>query len=137
MPITPGTGDNVATFQVTRDALVQMIQAMALVDPTSAQGAGVDATGGLTVSQIDLDTAIRKLLNLLENPPSLEPSTGRLRITLDAMAGGLTLANVSTCATVTTVSNLNAVGGEDIKQTLIFANELQAWGLTVRNCIVN
>ena len=149
VPITPGSGDNISTFQVSRDATTEQIQAIAVVDAGTANPALVDTTGSLQTLMYDLDASIRELLTQSSNPLWLEASTGRLRITLDAMAGALTLATITTVSTVTTVGTVNTVtavttltnqnqmGAQDIKQTLLFSNELMAWGTNVRNCITS
>jgi hypothetical protein len=78
----------------------------------------------------DMCVALKAMLNILATPTTLEPATGRTRVTLDMI--GASAAAVS----LTTVSAIPTLGGLDPKQTLLFANELQAWNSGVRACIV-
>jgi hypothetical protein len=95
----------------------------------------------------DICISLKRAIDLLEVPPGSETATGRLRVTLDAIAGALTLGTVTTVGTVTNITNLptlanvttvaavttaNQLGGQDARTSLIHANEQQAWAALVR-----
>lgn len=71
----------------------------------------------------DLSEAVKQAGRSLTRAIWLEPSTGRVRATVDT---------VTTVTTVSTVSNITNIGGFDAKQGLINATERAAWALTVR-----
>jgi hypothetical protein len=156
------TGKKVGTFEVTRavDAVVEERQKIVLVDPSDPgtaagdNGAGVvpmtgaaQQTGyGLSVRGMqaieDLAIAMRQALNFMIKPVYLEAATSRARVTLDAIAAGLTLSTVTTVGgvtnvgTVASVTNQANIGGVDAKQAMIFPMDATAWAATVRNRIV-
>lgn len=91
---------------------------------------------GGPVSQ-NLDDDIRQLLafsmqtvEILASQNAVD-SANRQRITLDAIATGLTLTTVNTVAVVSSVTNIVAVGGWDHRQfenpaNLLFNSQLSA-----------
>lgn len=91
---------------------------------------------GGPVSQ-NLDDDIRQLLALsiqtveiLASQNAVD-SANRQRITVDAIAAGLTIAAVTTVSTVSSVTNIAAIGGWDHRQfenpaNLLFNSQLSA-----------
>lgn len=75
------------------------------------------------------DEILRKLVSQL-NPLSTQDTNQRLRITLDAITGGLTLAAVST---VSNVTSLNQYAGVDARYTIldnarnVYANSIRPY----------
>ena len=138
IPITPGSGDNVATFVIDRDSATEHIQAMVLADPDTGAGAGVTDDKNVQALLADLSVALKKVLNGIESPVFIEPTTARVMVTLDAIKVGLVLSTVTTVGTLTTVgtvTNQTNWGGLDIKQIQAFEQESQSWALCVRRGI--
>lgn len=60
----------------------------------------------------DVGATLELLLGALASLPlAVDPSTGRLRVVLDATGGAQTLGTITTVATVTTLANMAQVGG--------------------------
>lgn len=94
----------------------------------------------VTVEVSDLKAILEAIFMAIANPMCQDPATGRIRISLDALASGLTLGTVSTVTTVTTVStvslvtNISQIGGFSANQLI---NDLMhlTWGEAVRRLI--
>lgn len=94
------------------------------------------------VSIEDVCAMLARALHLLANPPSNEPATGRTRVTIDAIAGSLTLGtitnitNLPTLANVTTVAgvtNQSQMGGQPLEPTLLWDTTKASWAALVRS----
>ena len=113
---TQGTGAEVATREVTYSGEVAHAQAVGLVTLTGPDDAkvatDVSATAPLPVDflgeSIQAIESMRMAIQALTRTIGLmQPDTAaRMRVALDAISAGLTLATVSTVTTVTTVSTM-------------------------------
>lgn len=101
----PGTGAVVATDDIGGGRQAQL---MKLLDGTdgSAQSARVNSDGQLAVSVEALTAAFIKAMSNVLDGMALDPVTGRLRVSIDAIASALTLATITTVSTVTTCSTV-------------------------------
>lgn len=88
----PGTGAVVATDDIGGGRQAQL---MKLLDGTdgSAQSARVNSDGQLAVSVEALTAAFIKAMSNVLDGMALDPVTGRLRVSIDAIASALTLTN--------------------------------------------
>ncbi len=104
----PGTGDVIAD----EDLGGVKYQKVKLVDgtPGSSTPAKVTAGGQQSVSVDDLAVALIKALGKGLDSMAIDPTTGRLRITLDNIAAALTLATITTVGTVSTVTKASQLG---------------------------
>jgi hypothetical protein len=145
-----GTGGNsVSTYHYTRtsDSAVVDVQKFAIINPNDPleAAAPVKATAPLPtdnalitrglVHMEDFTVALKQMLNAIRAPEYIEPATGRVRITLDAIAGSLTLATISSVSNVGSVTALQQLGSQDIKQTHIFPLDAIVWADVVRGRI--
>ena len=111
--ITPGSGATVATDQAPSG---RHYQRMKLTDGTegSENHASVRADGTQEVCLSDVNATLNAILEALVRPLSIDPSTGRLRILLDAITGSLTLSTLSTVSTVTSMTQLQGANAWDV-----------------------
>jgi hypothetical protein len=142
------SGKIVDTREVTRtsDGKVVERQGVTLVDPLdpASLGAAVNSLApaiadlalrvrGLVTLE-DISAALIELLTIQTNPLWLDPTTARLRVTVDNIAAALTLATITTVGTVTTVStvtNMQQLAGFDVKQSLLYDAALMSHSNTV------
>jgi hypothetical protein len=121
---TQGAGAEVATREVTYSGEVAHAQAVGLVTLTGPDDAktatDVSASAPLPVNplgeSLEALEAMRMAIQALTRTIGLmQPDTAaRMRVAIDAISAGLTLATVSTVTTVTTVStvtNQTQIGG--------------------------
>lgn len=103
----PGTGLAVAS----EDVGGVEYQRMKLVDGTvgGTTPAKVNADGKQSISVDDLSAAFIKALGSVVDGICMDPTTGRLRVTVDNIAAALTLATISTVTTVSTVTTCSTV----------------------------
>lgn len=80
---------------------------------------------------IDFLDAILNALRMLANPLWVDPSSGRLRVFLDAAGGAQTLAAVSTVSAVTTMNQVAAIPANSV----VFDAMTNCWANTVRRAI--
>lgn len=96
---------------------------------TTAAGAKVgvaaDDLGRLIATVQDLGAAVHGLLDAIANPVSIETSSGRQRVVLDATGGAQTLGTVST------VTSLSQIGGVAANSSVLDLMTL-AWSESVR-----
>jgi hypothetical protein len=93
----------------------------------------IPITGSITASippdqpitVADLGVAIKNILDLLANPISQDPNSGRLRVSVDSIATALTLT------TVTTLSNMTAIGSVSAGSTVLDLMQTM-WANSVR-----
>ena len=128
---TPGAGADVASVQDGggkhhQKTVVEQLDAAGEPQPVSPQAPlRVDA---------DLAAAIVNLLQQIAMPIWIDPATGRLRVSLDVLASGLTLGTVTTVTGVTSVSTVTNVGslGGVAASMLAFDAMQSAWANSVR-----
>jgi hypothetical protein len=124
---TPGAGATVAADNID-GVLHQRVKIGVGGDGTAADVSAnnpmpVDAVG---VNQILL--ALANIANILESNTIVDANQ-RQRITLDAIAGSLTLANISAVGSVTTLPNLPSIAGMDRE---MYINQAEiAYGLNI------
>lgn len=118
----PGSSDYALTV---RDVLTPAIK-------TAVEKLQFDSDGDLKVVLADTNIALKHLINILSRQLSIDPSTSRQRVLLDAITASLTLAAVTTVTTVTTVTSVSQLAGFDVKQTLLYATERNNWSNSVR-----
>lgn len=120
VPITPGSGTNIDTSELTVGANTVERQRVNIADPTSAGGlAPVLATTpdgteyGLATRQVgpvslaDIAASIRVMLDMLGGLPlAFDPASGRLRVVIDALGGAQTLGTITTVQSVTGVARM-------------------------------
>lgn len=104
----PGTAAVVATDDVGGGRQVQLMKVVDGRDGATNPLA-VNAEGEASVSVDDLAAAFTKALGGALDSMAIDPTTGRLRVSLDAIAAALTLATITTVGTVTTVSTVTTV----------------------------
>jgi len=145
------TGKKIDTCEVSTASGTVERQGICVGDPADGSGlcavrqdnaqSATDYSLAVHVRQV-LDVALsvlqplRSLARALALAP--DPSTGRLRVLVDAITGSLTLATVTTVSTVTTCSTVTSVSqfaGFDAKQTLLYSNERASWAVNVRTRI--
>lgn len=96
--------------------------------------------GLLSISLDDLCAAFTAALTKIIDPMTIDPATGRLRMSLDAIAASLTLATittvttVTTCSTVTSVTNKTQEGGVP-SSGMVFDAMALTWASSVRRAI--
>lgn len=127
--ITPGTGATVATDEVDG----RHYQRMKLTDGAegSDNHASVRADGTQEVSISDLAVALWAILEALTRPIFIDPSTGRLRVSIDGAGaqGAVSLGNI---ATVTTVSSMTQLQGGNAGDILCKPLDRNLWNNSVR-----
>ncbi len=131
--ITPGAGATVATDEVGG----RHFQRVKLTDGAegSANHASVRADGTQEVSLSDINAALYAILEAITRPIAQDPSTGRLRVLVDAITGALTLATITTVSTVTTCSTVTSMtqfGGAPIWDILGKPLDRNLWNNSVR-----
>jgi hypothetical protein len=111
--ITPGSGATVATDQVPSG---RHYQRMKLTDGTegSENHASVRADGTQEVCLSDVNATLQAILEAIVRPMAIDPSSGRTRVLLDAITASLTLATVTTCSTVTSLTQLQGGNAWDV-----------------------
>lgn len=97
-----------------------------------AQQFTTDSPQPATINDVYL--ALKLIANLLSRPIWLEPSTARLKTTVE---GGTlpTVTTVTTVATVTAVTSITQLGGFDAKQGLLNSTDRNLWSNSVRRAI--
>lgn len=139
------TGAKIDTTEVTTAGGTVDRQTVGIGDPADGSArAAVRQDGQQQAADYSLATHVRQVLDqaIAIGQPlrslaralalSVDPSTGRLRILLEAIAGSLTLTTVTTVTTCATVTSLSQIAGNDAKQSLLWANERQSWAVNVR-----
>lgn len=130
-----GTGKKIDTSELTVGSNAVQRQRVVIGHDTDPDAfAAPNQDGSLPVDIIgqlkELIYAVRQIID----QPWVDPATGRLRILLDAIAGSLTLGTVSTvttCSTVTNMSQIGAVPANSLVQDAMDA----VWYESVRRCI--
>ena len=132
--VSPGSGATVATDQVGSGRHYQRVK---LTDGAegSENHASVRADGTQEVSLSDINASLYAILESLRRPIPLDPSTGRLRILLDAITASLTLATVSTVTTCSTVTSLTQLQGANAWDVLCKPLDRNLWNNSVRQRI--
>ncbi len=131
----PGTGSVIAAELVGGHD----IQLFKLVDGTPGSEARIkgNADGELLISLNDLAVFIAAALKNVLDPLAVDPVTGRVRVTVDAIAGSLTLGTITTVGTVTTcatVTNQAQIGAIKADSTVYDTME-NNWADCVRGRI--
>ena len=129
--VTPGSGASVAADDVGGN-LFQRVK-LALGDDGVSEG-DVSSNLPMPVALGQVQLALNRLLNIIANPTSLDPLTGRMRVVLDATGGAQTLGTVSTVTTVSTLTNMSQIGGI-AANTLVLDTMHSAWVQAVRGRI--
>jgi hypothetical protein len=135
--ITPGTGATVATDQVGSGRHYQRVKLTDGVEG-SENHASVRADGTQEVSLSDINAALYAILEALTRPIAQDPSTGRLRVLVDAITASLTLATITTVTGVTTVStvtNMQQLNAAPIWDVLQKPLDRTLWNNSVRQRI--
>lgn len=142
-------GSSMSTYHYTRasDSAVVDVQKFAIINPNDPLEASAPVqssaptptqnaliTRGL-VHVEDYSFAMKQMLNAIRSPDYLEPTTGRVRVSLDAIAGALTLTTITSVTNVGSVTSLNQLAAQDIKQVHVFPLDAIAWADTVRSRI--
>jgi hypothetical protein len=91
---------------------------------------GIDNNGNLFTALNDVCVKLSAYLDAAVSPIWIEPSTGRMRASVDG--GNGTIAVSGNLSFVTSLNNLLALGGFDAKQTALFINDDADWQLSVR-----
>jgi hypothetical protein len=73
----------------------------------------------------DIALSLRNIFNALVRPLWVEPSTARVRVSVEA----------GTLTTVSTVTTVNQIGGYDAKQGILTSLDRTNWAENVRRCI--
>ena len=136
----PPASGKVASREVNYSGETAQAQAVGLVTLTGADDAktatdvGVDAPLPVGAQRVeDLLVMMGRIVKLLESNAVVDQQQ-RQRVTLDAIAGSLTLGTVSTVTTVSTVSTVAAqttLAGMDREMYINQARS--AYALTIRN----
>lgn len=104
VPITPGSGANIATDTLSDGRKAQAIKLMTGAD--GVDGGVVTPDNALPVSTGPLEWLMRQLRDLLLSPRGYDSAQNRMRETAIIESGTVTI--VSTVTTVSTVSNITA-----------------------------
>lgn len=141
------TGKKVDTSEVTVNGSVVERQRVVQSDPTDplahqAVKSGADAFDAAEYGAVvhafmrDVPGALKSTFSLLQRALGMaaDPTTGKLRAAVDINASQ-TLANVTTVATVSTVTSQSQMAGFDAKQTQLYALERANWANTFRSRI--
>ena len=134
---TPGSGEKVASRDVTYSGEVVKAQAVGLVtfegadDAKTVQDVGLSNPLPMVANQSDdLLRMLSRLVKMLESNAIVDQQQ-RQRITLDAITGSLTLGTVSTVSTISniaagTLTNIVANAGMDREQYINIARNTYA-----------
>ena len=93
-----------------------------------------DGQNKLLVSDENLLVALRRLIDAALNPPNMDMSSYRARVTAILEAGTAAIGNITT---VTTVTGLGSVGTTNLfqSQDMVLGPNLTAWALCCRERI--
>ena len=103
VPITPGSGELIAADDVGGVKFQKMKLDL------GGDGLSLPVIDELPIEVKDIKHFLEILLGLLANPMFQDPTTGRIRVTIDNIAGALTLSTVTTVGTVTNVTTVATV----------------------------
>lgn len=147
------TGKKVDTEELAVGANTVERQRVQVAGKAAADIAPVDSVTGLAVAVRDIALVVRHLLQQINRPMSMDPSSNRIRQSLENIAAGVTLPTVSTVTSVTSVATVATVNtvttvttvttvatltsmtqlrGFDVKDTLLNATERALWGTNIR-----
>lgn len=131
---TPGSGADVASIQDGsgkhhQKAVIEQLDASGQPQPV--------APGAPLKVEADVVAAIMNLLQQIAMPLWIDPTTGRLRISLDAIASSLTLSTVTTVNGVTSVTSVGNVAnvssvGSMTAGSVVGDGMQTAWAQSVR-----
>lgn len=90
----------------------------------------IPVTGSFSATA-DLGVALLHAMELFNEGPHIDPASGRLRVVLDALGGAQTLGTVTTCATLTSMSQVAGVPAN----SFIYDSIDSAWAQCIRGRI--
>lgn len=145
------TGKLVDACQVTTSSGTVVRQGVCVGDPTDgAARCAVRLDGEHTSGDYALAVHVRQLLDValavlqplrhvaraLALAP--DPTTGRIRVLVDAITGSLTLSTLTTCTTVTTVTtcatvtSVSQIAGFEARGAFLYSLDRANWAQSVR-----
>lgn len=127
---TPGSGEIVATDDIGGVQFQRVKVTLGADGISDGDVSGSNPMPVLPATSDDLLRMLSRVVKLLESNAVVD-SAQRQRVVLDAIAAGLTLGTVTTCSTVTSVSNVAANAGMDREQYINVAK--QAYAMSIRN----
>lgn len=83
------------------------------------------------ITVADLAVSVKAILDLLANPISQDPASGRQRVTIENIAAALTLATVTTVGTVSQVTSMAQIGSVGAQSTVLDMMHMM-WADSVR-----
>jgi len=130
---TPAT-DDAGTWSLI--ALFKRLAAKlpGLGQKTMAQSESVTIASDQANLPIDFWGSVLSLLHRIANPISIDSTTGRVRVLIDASGGAQTLGTVTTVGTVNAVTNVAQIGGIPAN-TMVADTMHAAWAQACRSRI--
>lgn len=140
--ISMDSGDSLQIFYEGENTLAtdQSILDLKEVTNTLATNESILDLNALTTSLLSISdnmnnsVELLKILRKLLDASSTQDSAQRQRITIDAITAGLTLAAVTTVGTVSSVTNMQSIGGVDYRWQMVDQARL-TYSNSIRNNI--